>query len=139
MPDLCSLARTSISQPFPALFRCAPYHPHHSVPYGRKGAIGQRIARALDAATCQVLKGSIIHLDDVGGAIAFQKICDKKGNLVDTLAFSGEGEVALDYKLIQDTFGTNLFIGINGNPRRSSLFKYLSRIGNIAVGYWINF
>ena len=63
----------------------------------------------MGAATCQVLKGGIIHLDDVGGAIAFQKIRDKKGKLVDTLAFTNEDEIALDYKLIQDTYGADCY------------------------------
>ncbi|KLU63083.1 transposase DDE domain protein [Peptococcaceae bacterium CEB3] len=40
---------------------------------GEKALSAERIARALGVATCQVLKGGIIHLDDVGGAIAFQK------------------------------------------------------------------
>jgi hypothetical protein len=92
---------------------------------GEKALSAERIARALGAATCQVLKGGIIHLDDVGGAIAFQKICDKKGNLVDTLAFSDEDEVALDYKLIQDTFGTNFY---NVYPRQEVFNKFLKNI-----------
>ena len=85
----------------------------------------ERIARALEAATCQVLKGGIIHLDDVGGAIAFQKILDKKGKFVDTLAFSDEDEIALDYKLIQDTFGTNFY---NIYPRQELFNKFLKKI-----------
>lgn len=76
---------------------------------GEKALSVERITKALGAATCQVLKGGIIHLDDVGGAIAFQKIRDNKGKLVDTLAFSDEDEIALDYKSIQDTFGTNFY------------------------------
>ncbi len=36
-----------------------------------------------------------------------RKIRNKSGKLVDTLAFSDEDEIALNYKLIQDTFGTN--------------------------------
>ena len=76
---------------------------------GQKALSAERIARALNAANCQVLKGGIIHLDDVGGAIAFQKVRDKNGKLVDTLAFSNEDEIALDYKVIQDTFGTDCY------------------------------
>ncbi|MDY0282065.1 MAG: IS1634 family transposase [Salinivirgaceae bacterium] len=76
---------------------------------GEKALSAERIARALNAATCQVLKGGIIHLDDVGGAIAFQKMRNKKGNLVDTLVFSDEDEIALDYKLIQKSFGTDFY------------------------------
>lgn len=76
---------------------------------GEKTLSAERIARALGAATCRVLKGGIIHLDDVGGAITFQKIRDKKGKLVDALAFSEENEIALDYRLIQNTFGTDCY------------------------------
>lgn len=76
---------------------------------GEEALSAERIVRALSAATCQVLKGGIIHLDDVGGAIAFKKIRDKKGKLVDTLAFSDEDEIALDYKLIQHTYGTDCY------------------------------
>jgi hypothetical protein len=92
---------------------------------GEKALSAERIARALGAATCQVLKGGIIHLDDVGDAIACQKIRDKEGNLVDTLAFSDEDEVALDYKSIQDTFGTNFY---NIYPRQEVFNKFLKNI-----------
>jgi len=67
---------------------------------GENALSAAQTARALNAATCRVLKGRIIHLDNVGGAIAFHIIRDKKGPLVDTLAFSDEDESALDYKLI---------------------------------------
>ena len=92
---------------------------------GEKALSAERIARALGAATCQVLKGGIIHLDDVGGAIAFQKIRDKKGKLVDTLAFSDEDEIALDYKAIQDTFGTDCY---NIYFRQEVFNKFLKKI-----------
>lgn len=92
---------------------------------GAKALSAERIARALGAATCQVLKGGIIHLDDVGGAIAFQKIRDKKGKLVDTLAFSNEDEIAQDYKLIQDTYGTDCY---NIYFRQEVFNKFLKNI-----------
>ena len=95
---------------------------HHM---GKKPLSAERIARALGAATCQVLKGGIVHLDDVGGAIAFQKIRDKKGKLVDTLAYSDEDEIALDYKLIQDTFGTDCY---NIYLRQEVFNKFLKNI-----------
>lgn len=76
---------------------------------GEKALSAERIARALGSATCRVLKGGIIHLDDVGGAIEFKKIRNKKGKLVDTLAFSDEDEIAQDYKAIQNIFGTNFY------------------------------
>jgi hypothetical protein len=69
--------------------------------------------------------GGIIHLDDVGGAIAFQKIRDKKGKLIDTLAFSDVDEIALDYKLIQDTYGTDCY---NIYFRQEAFNKFLKNI-----------
>jgi len=92
---------------------------------GEKALSAERIARALSAATCQVLKGGIIHLDDVGGAIAFQKVRNKKGEIVDTLAYSDEDEIALDYKAIQDTFGTDFY---NIYPRQEVFNKFLKNI-----------
>ena len=90
-----------------------------------KALSAERIARALGAATCQVLKGGIIHLDDVGGAIAFQKVRNKKGEMVDTLAYSDEDEIALDYKAIQDTFRTDFY---NIYLRQEVFNKFLKNI-----------
>jgi len=95
---------------------------HHM---GEKAISAERIARALGAATCQVLKGGIVHLDDVGGAIAFKKIRDKKGKLVDTLVHTDEDEIALDYELIQDTYGTNCY---NIYLRQEAFNKFLKNI-----------
>jgi Transposase len=92
---------------------------------GEKALSAERIARALGAATCQVLKGGIIHLDDVGDALAFQKIRDKKGKLVDTLAFSDKDEIAMDYKLIQDIYGTDCY---NIYLRQEVFNKFLKNI-----------
>jgi transposase len=92
---------------------------------GEKALSAERIARALNTATCRVLKGGIVNLDDVGGAIAFQKIRDKKGKLVDTMAFSDEDEIALDYKLIQQTYGTDCY---NMYLRQEVFNKFLKKI-----------
>jgi len=92
---------------------------------GEKALSAERIARALGAATCKVLKGGIIQLDDVGGAIAFQKVRNKKGEIVETLAYSDGDEIALDYKAIQDTFGTNFY---NIYPRQEVFNKFLKNI-----------
>lgn len=92
---------------------------------GEKALSAERIARALGAATCQVLKGGIIHLDDVGGAIAFQKVRNQKGEIVDTLAYSDKDEIALDYKAIQDTFGTGFY---NIYSRQEVFNKFLKKI-----------
>ncbi|MDP2268233.1 MAG: IS1634 family transposase [Deltaproteobacteria bacterium] len=92
---------------------------------GEKALSAERIARALNAATCRVLKGGIIHLDDVGGAIAFQKVRNKKGEIVDTLAYSDQDEIALDYKAIQDMFGTDFY---NIYPRQEVFNKFLKKI-----------
>jgi len=90
-----------------------------------KALSAERIARALKMANCQIFKGGIVHLDDVGGAIAFKKIQDKKGNLVETLAYSDQDEIALDYKLIQDTFGTDCY---NIYLRQEVFNKFLKQI-----------
>jgi transposase len=92
---------------------------------GVKALSTERIARALNAATCHVLKGGIIHLDDVGGAIAFKKKLNRKGELVDTLEYSSEDEIALDYKLIQETFGTDFY---NIYHRQESFNRLLKKI-----------
>ena len=85
----------------------------------------ERIARALNAATCRVSKGGIVHLDDVGGMIAFKKIRNKKGKLVDTLSFSDEDEIALDYKIIQNIYGTDCY---NIYYRQEVFNKFLKNI-----------
>lgn len=92
---------------------------------GEKALSAERIVRALKAATCRALKGGIIHLDDVGGAIAFQKVKNKKGEMVETLAFSDEDEIALDYKLIQKTFSTDCY---NIYLRQEVFHKFLKKI-----------
>jgi hypothetical protein len=76
---------------------------------GDRALPAERISRALGLATCRLLKGGVVHLDDVGGAIAFQKTLDKSGKLVDTLAYSDVDEIAVDYKVIQDAFGTDCY------------------------------
>lgn len=92
---------------------------------GEKALSTERIARALGNATCQVLKGGIIHLDDVGGAIAFKKMRNKKGELVETLAYSDEDEIAMDYKAIQDMFGTDFY---NVYSKQEVFNKFLKKI-----------
>jgi len=92
---------------------------------GEKALSTERIARALGTATCQVLKGGIIHLGDVGGAIAFQKVRNKIDELVETLAYSDEDEIALDYKAIQDMFGTNFY---NIYSKQDVFNKFLKKI-----------
>jgi len=92
---------------------------------GNEALSAERIARALNAATCRVLRGGVIHLDDVGGMIAFQKRLDKEGKLVDTLAYSDEDEIALDYRLIQKVFGTDCY---NIYWRQEEFNKVLNQI-----------
>ena len=92
---------------------------------GKEAISAERIARALGVATCKVLKGGIIQLDDVGGAIAFKKVRNKKGEMVDTLEYSDEDEIALDYKVIQNMFGTDFY---NIYPRQEVFNKFLKKI-----------
>jgi len=77
---------------------------------GDRAISAERIARTLNAATCRILKGGVVHLDDVGGAIAFKKRTNKLGQLVDTLGYSDEDEIALDFNFIQNLFKTQLLI-----------------------------
>jgi transposase len=92
---------------------------------GEKPLSAERIARALRTANCHVFKGGIIHLDDVGGALAFNKRLNKKGRYVDTLKYSNEDEIALDYKVIQKLFGTNCD---NSFLRQETFNKFLKSI-----------
>jgi len=101
------------------IIRIIQYH------MGEKALSAERIARALSAVTCQVLKGGIIHLDDVGGVIAFKKEKNKQGDLIDTLKYSNDDEIALDYKAIQETFGTDIY---NIYWRQEKFNKILKKI-----------
>jgi len=94
---------------------------------GKDALSAERIARTLNAATCRVLKGGIVHLDDVGGAISFQKRTNRKGETVDTLAYSDEDEIALDFQLIQKIFQTEF----SNVYHRQEAFN--NRLKNIAV------
>jgi transposase len=85
----------------------------------------ERIVRALNSATCQVLKGGIIHLDDVGGVIAFKKVRNKKGELVESLEYSDEDEIALDYKIIQEIFNVDFYYIY---PKQEVFNKFLKSI-----------
>jgi hypothetical protein len=92
---------------------------------GQDALSAERIATALGGATCRVHKGGIVMLDDVGGMIAFKKALDKDGKLVDTLEFSAEDQIALDYRRIQDTFGTNFY---NVFSRQEEFNRFLKKI-----------
>jgi hypothetical protein len=85
----------------------------------------ERIARALRAANCRKMRGGKILLDDVGGALAFRKRVDKRGKPVDTLEYSGDDEIALDYKFIQNSFGTDFY---NINVRVEVFNRFLQKI-----------
>ena len=68
-----------------------------------------RMATVLNAATCKTKRGGVVELDDVGGSMAFVKQKNRKGEWVDTLAFSDQDEIAKDYQLIQKAFGTDFY------------------------------
>ena len=68
----------------------------------------ERIVRTLNAATLRVSKNGIVQLDDVGGVLAFKKRLNKNGESVDTLEYSNEDEIALDFRIIQKIFGTKI-------------------------------
>jgi len=70
----------------------------------------ERIAEALREANCLLERGGYVRLLDVGGKIRYEEIRDRKSEkLVAGLKFSNEDQVALDYRRIQETFGTNFY------------------------------
>jgi len=84
-----------------------------------------RIARALNAATLRVKRGGYVELDDVGGCLAFVKRKGREGKLVDTLMFSEKDEVAQDYALIQQAFGTAFY---ESRAKQESFTRFLKGI-----------
>ncbi len=76
---------------------------------GKQALSVERLNAALTAANCKLKRGGLVELDDVGGSQAFVKRKNRKGELVDTLTFSDEDQVALDYQFIQKTFGTAFY------------------------------
>ena len=55
-------------------------------------------------------RGGYVRLPDVGGKIRYEEILDRKsGKMVPGLRFSSEDQVALDYRRIQETSGTNFY------------------------------
>lgn len=70
----------------------------------------ERIAEALRRANCLLERGGYVRLLDVGGKIRYEERLDRKsGKMVPGLKFSSEDQVALDYRRIQETFGTNFY------------------------------
>ena len=92
---------------------------------GRKALSVERMADALKAANCKLKRGGLVELDDVGGSQAFVKRKNIKGELVDTLTFSDDDEVALDYQLIQKTFGTAFYDVL---VKQEAFGRFLKRI-----------
>ena len=70
----------------------------------------ERIAEALRGANCLLERGGYVRLLDVGGKIRYEERLDQKsGKMVPSLKFSREDQAALDYRRIQETFGTNFY------------------------------
>ena len=70
----------------------------------------ERIAETLRSANCLLERGGYVRLLDVGGKIQYEEILERKsGKLVPSLRFSSEDQVALDYRRIQETFGTDFY------------------------------
>ncbi len=92
---------------------------------GKEALSAERLARTLNAATCKLRRGGIVDLDDVGGCMAFVKRRNRKGELVDTLAFSDEDEIALDYRLLQKAFGTDFY---EAEARQEAFGRFLKKI-----------
>jgi transposase len=77
---------------------------------GKNQLSAERIADTLREANCLLERGGYVRLLDVGGKIKYQEIEDKKTKkMVPTLAFSNQDQIALDYRAIQETFGTEFY------------------------------
>jgi transposase len=85
----------------------------------------ERLAAALNAATCKVKRGGLVELDDVGGSLAFRKRKNQKGEWVDTLVFSDEDEIAHDYQKIQKAFGTDFY---EAEVKQEAFGRFLKKI-----------
>lgn len=92
---------------------------------GKDALSVERLATALNAPTCKEKRGGFVELDDVGGSMAFVKRKNKKGDLVDTLTFSDEDEIANDYKKIQKAFGTDYY---EVDVKQEAFGRFLKRI-----------
>lgn len=77
---------------------------------GEERLSAERIAEALREANCLLERGGYVRLLDVGGRIHYQEIWNqKKGEMVPSLKFSNEDQIALDYRRIQEAFGTKFY------------------------------
>jgi len=92
---------------------------------GQKAISVERMTAALTAANCKLKRGGLVELDDVGGSQAFVKRQNKKGEWVDTLTFSDEDQIALDYQFIQKTFGTAFYDVL---VKQEALGRFLKKI-----------
>lgn len=77
---------------------------------GKEALPPERLARALNAATCEKFTGGVMHLQEVGGIQDFEKRVDKNGNEISVLKLSeSNDELAYDYRLIQKYFHTDFY------------------------------
>lgn len=91
---------------------------------GEEALSVQRIAEALRNANCLLEKGGHVRLLAVGGKIQYKEIPDKKsGNMVPSLKFDNEDQIALDYRRIQKTFGTDLYYAYVKQEDFKNFFK----------------
>lgn len=92
---------------------------------GTDALSAERIASALNAANCKTKRGGYVDFDDVGGCLAFKKRKNKKGEYVDTLVFSAQDEITLDYQRIQKTFGTDFY---EVETKQETFTRFLKKI-----------
>lgn len=86
----------------------------------------ERLARALNAATCELYTGGVIHLHDVGGILKFEKHFDKHGKELFSLKLSDfQDELALDFRSIQKLFHTDFYFIY---PKQEVFNKFLKSI-----------
>ena len=91
---------------------------------GENALSAERIADALRDANCLIERGGYVRLLDVGGKIKYKEIYDeKKQKMVPTLQFSNEDQIALDYRRIQETFGTEFYYAYSKQEDFKRFFK----------------
>lgn len=96
---------------------------------GKERLSVERIAEALRGANCLLERGGYVRLLDVGGRIRYEEFREpKSGKLVPSLKFSNEDQISLDYRKIQETFGTNFYYAYAKQEDFKRFFKEMNLV-----------
>jgi transposase len=85
-----------------------------------------RIKRVLGRLTCRVPSPETVLFDEVGGLLAFKETVDRKGNIVETLAYDETRDLLReDHRTIQKAFGVEMDVVAT---TRDAFNRYLKSI-----------